>query len=99
MGAECAETAALLVSELVTSALQHRPRRVGLLATRGPQQTLRVDVREEDPESSDSPHPWAGTQQPIVMLLARLASRWGVNLAGRGARRTVWFTLRKASPR
>jgi hypothetical protein len=90
MGTERAHVAKLLVSEVVTSAFRHRPRRVRLLARRDPEQ-LRVDVREEEPPSADDSGSGSRRQPPSMAILAWLASTWGERLSAR--RRTIWFTL------
>ena len=95
MDGERTQVVKLLVSELVTRALQRHPRALRLIARRSPQE-VRVDVREEDPPASPEPLPTSNAQLPPSMaILARLASTWGVKLSAR--RRTVWFTLRTTS--
>lgn len=94
MDSERVHVAKLLVSELVTRALQRHPSTLRLVARKGPQ-GLRVDVREEGPQAAPEPGPGRHRQPPSMAILARLSSTWGEKLAAR--RRTVWFTLEDES--
>jgi anti-sigma regulatory factor (Ser/Thr protein kinase) len=87
----------LLVSELVTNSVEH--------AGAGPDQSIEVQLTSSEEkvrvEVSD-PGPW--TEPPAsrsdpggfgLLLVARLADRWGV--AG-GPRKSVWFEIDRQSP-
>jgi anti-sigma regulatory factor (Ser/Thr protein kinase) len=91
---DCA-TAILLTSELVTNAIQHTaPRGDLLLTARVEAGVLRVEVRDADaaPPRLREADPDAESGRGMV-LLAALAKEWGVRRPGRGAGKTVWFTL------
>ena len=87
--------AQLLVSELVTNALQHGEGAIGMEMSVDPK-SLRIEV------SDDSPHPprvanpspdWTGGRG--LLLVERLASAWGI-IPHPGDGKAVWFTLPRA---
>lgn len=84
--------AQLLVSELVTNALQHGRGRIDVRIDRSPGQ-LRVSV---DDESRAQPVVRSGDIDDDggrgLLIVETLASSWGVRRSGRG--KSVWFTLR-----
>lgn len=90
--AELCETAALLVSELVTNAIVHG----GTSATveiHRPTDILRVAVRDDNPNL-----PPLG-ERPVIdadsgrglMIVSLLAPRWGIEAADGG--KAIWFEL------
>lgn len=90
-GPECASTAALLTSELVTNALLHGTGRVRLGIDAG-EQLVRIEVGDDDPR-----HPCAPTQRDGaesgrgLLILDELAASWGVCDSPPG--KVVWFEL------
>jgi hypothetical protein len=90
--AEVAATAAVLVSEAVTSAVIHGQEPIELRLRRSTNM-FRVEVEDGDP----APPPGALDGNPPVDAPARwlivdaLATRWGVELQAAG--RIVWFEL------
>ncbi|SEQ11653.1 Serine phosphatase RsbU, regulator of sigma subunit [Streptomyces sp. yr375] len=89
--AKPADTAELLVSELVTNALRHSHRRpVGLRLVRG--ETLLCEVEDDDHELptllSAGPGDEFGRGLRVVSTLAR---EWGTSRTGAG--KSVWFEL------
>ncbi|MEW1545409.1 ATP-binding protein [Streptomyces tsukubensis] len=95
--AQTAESAVLLVSELVGNAVRHTGARVfGLRMTRRPG-WIRVEVR--DPSRG---LPCLLPVQPMdisgrgLFLVDKLSDRWGVDLLPRG--KTTWFEMRVPQP-
>ena len=96
-GGDLVETAQLLVSELVSNVLLHTdsPARLRLEVEAG---VLRVEVLDELPVP-----PVAGLLDPAavsgrgLLLVASLATRWGVRPTG-GEGKAVWFELRDDQP-
>jgi serine phosphatase RsbU (regulator of sigma subunit) len=88
--AEDAETATLLVSELVTNAIRYasRPISVRLMLT----DSLLCEVHDDDPHLPvlDNPRPMQEGGRGIL-LVSRLARRWGVTRITTG--KVVWFEL------
>jgi anti-sigma regulatory factor (Ser/Thr protein kinase) len=90
------ETAALLVTEVVTNAILHTRSGPDLMA-RLAGRRLRVEVRDDDPSP---PHrrpykPLATTGRGLI-LVDELASAWGSEPAGSG--KIVWFELESGVP-
>lgn len=90
--ADVCETAALLVSELVTNAVIHG-RTAATIEVHPPGDTLRVAVRDDDPNL-----PAVGESPPLsaeggrgMVIVSHLASRWGVEPSNGG--KAVWFEL------
>ncbi len=83
----------LLVSELVSNAVQHARGTVEVSA-REVGSTLRVEVRDESstlPRVHD--HSVDATNGRGMQMVDRLADRWGAESAGPGLGKTVWFEL------
>jgi len=87
-----ADSALLLVSELVTNAVLHARSRFELVV-RLDGERLRVEVHDESGAQPTRKHyaVSAGTGRGL-MLVERLADRWGVDSSG-GAGKRVWFEL------
>jgi hypothetical protein len=87
---ECAGTTELLVSELVTNALNHATRPIGLRLLRTT--TLQCEVSDDDPGAPvlHSPEPLDNAGRGLY-LVSRLAARWGVGRLPTG--KVVWFEL------
>ena len=88
---QCCDDAVLVISELVTNAVRHGDGRiVARVHTNGDEVTLSVsDEGTALPELRHVPvNPAGGLGLQIV---DRLATRWGVESAGRG--KTVWAVL------
>lgn len=88
------EDAKLLVSELVTNAVRH-PSQVGQIGLEVGVAARRVRVEVSDPGGGFSrppanPPPTDATGGRGLLIVDRLASRWGVTP---GARTRVWFEL------
>ena len=87
------QTAALIVSELVTNAVVHG-RTSARIEVHRPQDVLRVAVRDDNeqlPEVGESPSPDAVAGRGMIIVNA-LADRWGVEASDGG--KAVWFELR-----
>ena len=92
LGEDICETAALLVSELVSNAILHG-RTAATVEVHRPLDTLRVSVRD------DNPHlPAVGVRPALdlesgrgLTIVSMLASRWGVERDGDG--KSIWFEL------
>jgi anti-sigma regulatory factor (Ser/Thr protein kinase) len=93
LGEDHCETAALLVSELVTNAVIHGRTRATLVAER-PGNVLRVSVVDADPQMPD---PGKETPEDAesgrgLRIVAAVADRWGVETLPEGGK-AVWFEL------
>lgn len=89
---ELAHTGALLVSELVTNAILHG-RSSATVELHRPAETLRVAVRDDNPElPSVGEHPALGAEAGRgLQIVSVLARRWGVEPCDGG--KAVWFEL------
>lgn len=90
---EVCQTAALLVSELVTNAVVHGRSRATLTAERPPG-LLRLAVEDSNPTL-----PAVGDAPPLdresgrgLQIVAALATRWGIERTADGGK-AVWFEL------
>jgi anti-sigma regulatory factor (Ser/Thr protein kinase) len=96
IGLDAAETAKLLVSELVSNAVTHAKGPITVSFTLDT--SLRVEVGDESPDvpfvldDLDS----GASRGRGMQIVERLASRWGVER--RGAGKAVWFTLPTGVP-
>jgi anti-sigma regulatory factor (Ser/Thr protein kinase) len=90
--AEHADVAVLLVSEVVTNALQHTPSgRIRLTVSRRGR-AVRCEVEDGSAEQPRLRTPQDGDEGGRGLLLVhRLATRWGSVVKGGG--KTVWFEL------
>lgn len=93
-GTDCAEVAELLITELVTNALVHTEQGAEVSASLASTR-LRVEVRDY---ASRRPRPYVptaddGTHGRGLMLVQALADAWGVEVAGPGRGKVVWFEL------
>ena len=90
--AEVCETAALLVSELVTNAVIHGRTSATIDAHR-PGDALRVTVHDTNPALPPvSGQPTLSSESGRgLQIVSLLASDWGVEVDGDG--KSVWFTL------
>ena len=88
---ERADTATLLVSELVTNAVLHA-RTECELVVRFADEVLRVEVHDQSPVPPGLRRyqPDAATGRGML-LIETLASAWGTDLSGEG--KQVWFEL------
>ena len=87
------DVAELLSSELVTNAVVHARSSVELEAAYDDTSALRIDVYDRSPDEVDrAPTPAAEGAEGGrgLAIVARLASRWGVEPCSHGKR--VWFT-------
>ncbi|MEU7031484.1 ATP-binding protein [Streptomyces sp. NPDC046275] len=88
-----ADTAELLVSELVTNAITHTTSRtVGVAVTCPVESTIRIVVMDTD--RSELPPPEAGGDEESgrgLLLVDKLSDRWGVERVATGKR--VWCDL------
>jgi serine phosphatase RsbU (regulator of sigma subunit) len=91
----CAETAELLVSELVTNAANHATRPIGLRLLRTT--TLHCEVSDDDPRAPllRKPEPTDDRGRGLY-LVSKLAARWGVGRLPTG--KVVWFELALPRP-
>lgn len=87
---EYAGTAELLVSELMTNAVYHATRPIGLRLLRT--STLRCEVLDDDPGAPvlNLPEPLDDAGRGLY-LVSKLAARWGVSRVPTG--KIVWFEL------
>jgi anti-sigma regulatory factor (Ser/Thr protein kinase) len=86
------QTAALLVSELVTNAVVHG-RTSATVEVHRPADTLRVTVRDDNPALpavGDAPD-FTDEHGRGLLIVSKLARRWGVEASGDG--KAVWFEL------
>lgn len=95
--AELVDTAALLVSELVTNAVRYgRPTVTARMRTAdGALDVVVTDCGEEIPVVPDGERP--DPHQPGgrgLFLVAELASDWGIRASRPGPGKAVWFRLR-----
>jgi anti-sigma regulatory factor (Ser/Thr protein kinase) len=89
---EICQTAALLVSELVTNALLHG-RTSATMEIHRPADRLRVAVRDDNPvlpPIGDHPDLDAESGRGLT-IVSVLADEWGIELVGEG--KAVWFEL------
>jgi anti-sigma regulatory factor (Ser/Thr protein kinase) len=95
MERDLVEIAQLLVSELVSNAVQHGQGSVELALSSLPQR-LRVEVSDEGPRqpSIRQSSPELLQRGRGLVILERLAAEWGVIAGATGRGKTVWFTLR-----
>jgi anti-sigma regulatory factor (Ser/Thr protein kinase) len=85
--------AALLVSELVTNAVVHTGSECSLTAWYDQVEGLRVEVRDGDSHRARLlTGPDSDTGGRGLLLVDRLASRWGTDMLDTG--KVVWFELR-----
>jgi anti-sigma regulatory factor (Ser/Thr protein kinase) len=92
--ASVCDMAELLSSELVTNAVLHARTPVALEAAYDDASGLRIDVYDRSPDDVDrspSQPPEGAEGGRGLAIVARLASRWGVDWCSPGKR--VWFTL------
>jgi len=89
--AELVDLTVLLTSELVTNAVVHG---------RGPIQLLRVEVGDGEPRLPDGPA--KPTDSDVsgrgLMILERLADRWGSHSRRTPPGKVVWFEVRHPLP-
>ena len=93
------DVAELLSSELVTNAVLHARSTVELEAAYDDASMLRIDVYDRSPgEVDQTPKPPSESAEGGrgLAIVARLASRWGVDPLSQGKR--VWFTLANQVP-
>jgi anti-sigma regulatory factor (Ser/Thr protein kinase) len=90
-----AEVAVLLVGELVTNAVAHTTSTTIGLVVRRSDDAVRVEVHDSSPElpNENFQGTWDDQGGRGLRLVAELASRWGVDAAGRGAGKVVWFEV------
>ncbi|MDV5143278.1 ATP-binding protein [Streptomyces sp. SBC-4] len=89
-----ADTAELLVSELVTNAVTHTDSRtVGVVVTRTDERAVRIMVLDTDRAEMSAPACPSGDEESGrgLFLVAALADRWGVERVATGKR--VWCEL------
>lgn len=91
-----AESAVLLVSELVTNAVVHA-QTPAQLEVRWFDHTVRVAVTDGmsdgvEPDDASLPAPIGAPAGRGLRIIEALADRWGVSVQGMG--KTVWFELR-----
>src|SRR4051794_22601067 len=93
LSAEICETAALLVSELVTNAIIHGKTSATIEVHRPPDR-LRVSVRDDNPVlPAIGDHPKLTAESGRGMqIVSVLADAWGVEKLGSG--KAIWFELR-----
>ncbi|MEU5013235.1 ATP-binding protein [Streptomyces sp. NPDC021749] len=102
---EHVEIAELLVSELVTNALQHARGPLRLRMSHSPvYRTLRCDIADGSPSAPPAPRRPARADEEHgrgLHLVDQLSTRWGARRTAAG--KTVWFELhtsgRRARPR
>ena len=90
---ECIDTTKLLVTEVATNAVLHAGSPIRLTVTNDAHDSLRVEVRDDDPTPPplpEVPDPDA-TSGRGLWLVSALARRWGVNRNTKG--KTVWFEV------
>lgn len=92
-GADAADVAELLASELVTNALIHTEHGAVVTAT-VEDSTLHVEVQDfmAGLPVSDVPNADLGTSGRGLILVERLADAWGVRTA-QGVGKVIWFEL------
>jgi anti-sigma regulatory factor (Ser/Thr protein kinase) len=97
MPEEVCQTAALIVSELVTNAIIHG-RTSATIEVHPPGDVLRVAVRDDNPvlpPVGDKPDLNAESGRGLMIVRA-LADRWGIERAADG--KAVWFELSVRDP-
>jgi anti-sigma regulatory factor (Ser/Thr protein kinase) len=87
------QTAALLVSELVTNAVVHG-QTAATIEVHRPADTLRVTVRDDNPDLPPvGEHPGLTAESGRgLLIVSMLAQDWGVEVLNEG--KAVWFELR-----
>ncbi|MER5180723.1 ATP-binding protein [Streptomyces sp. NPDC002896] len=97
VGEDTCETAALVISELVTNALVHTASRVIVCELRDDARRLRISVRDEGCTPGE-PHPSPRRPEEEhgrgLLLVEAVSSAWGAQEAGSGL--LVWADLRRA---
>src|SRR3954452_3965974 len=93
LSAEICETAALLVSELVTNAVIHGKTSATIEVHRPPD-SLRISVRDDNPDMpAAGAHPALTAESGRGMqIVSVLADAWGVEQLETG--KAIWFELR-----
>ena len=91
--APVADTAQLLVTELVSNVVCHVGAPMTVRMTRGAEM-IRVEVEDSSPELPESrePDPTSEGGRGLA-LVATLASRWGTDAHRADPGKTVWFEL------
>jgi len=100
LGQDTCDSAALVVSELVTNALIHTASEVIACMLREEHGWLRIEVTDQGgAEAGPAPQIAAGDQEHGrgLLLVTRLADAWGVITAANGGGRSVWVVLRTAA--
>ena len=93
-GGAVADTAMLLVSELITNALRHGSGAITLLVTPSPRE-IRVDVADESPLPPRARRAARDDEDGRGLLIVdSLASSWGMEALPQGRGKSIWFTLR-----
>jgi len=89
---EVVDTARLLVTELATNAVLHASSPIRL-TVESHDDSIRVEVRDDDPGTIDQPTAPAidATSGRGLWLVDALACAWGVNRNERG--KTIWFEV------
>ena len=95
------DSAALVVSELVTNALIHTSSEVIVCLLREARGWLRIEVTDQGEPTGPGPAAQSATADQEhgrgLLLVTRLADAWGVVTAGNGHGRSVWVVLRCAT--
>jgi len=89
------DDAELLVSELVSNAVQHGRPSISLRVRTDPP-GIGIEVQDEGPDLPSLPPEEPTTDRPSgrgLRIVAALASDWGVQSADGGLGKVVWFTL------
>ncbi|MFI9319041.1 ATP-binding protein [Kitasatospora aureofaciens] len=101
---DSAETALILLSELVTNACRHarspRDRMIGVRVLLPTSSLLRIEVSDANPELPTLRHAAPDDESGRGLeLVAALATSWGAHPRGEGyIGKTVWFELALPSP-
>ena len=95
VGGEVADTAALLVSELATNAVEHARTDFTVRVALGP--TVRVEVADRSPALPVQRHvPVQAERGRGLAIVDSLAIRWGTSSTPEG--KVVWFELPAGDP-